>query len=72
MTINIQQAKEKHQARLMALPGVVSIGIGRSPEGENVIIIGLDGIYPKTAEKLPEELEGHKVISQTIGEIKAQ
>lgn len=72
MTMTIQQAKEKHQARLMALPGVVSIGIGRSPEGENVIIIGLDGKHPKTAQKLPKQLEGHKVVSQIIGEIKAQ
>lgn len=72
MTISIQQAKEKHTARLMAQPGVVSIGIGRSSEGETAIIIGLDGTHPETATTLPKELEGYKVISRTIGQIKTQ
>jgi len=72
MSMTIQQAKEKHQAELMALPGVVSIGIGLSPEGKETIIIGLDGKHPATAEKLPKKLEGYKVVSQTTGTIKAQ
>ena len=71
MSITIQQAKEKHQERLMALPGVVSIGIGLSGE-EKVIIIGLDGKKSDTEETLPKQLEGFKVIYQVTGSIKAQ
>ncbi len=71
MTMTIQQAKEKHQAELMALPGVVSIGIGLSEE-ETVIIIGLDGKHPCTEKALPKELQGYKVVSQNVGTVKAQ
>ena len=71
MHMTIQQVKEKHQAKLMALPGVVSIGIGLF-ESETVIKIGLDGKYPDTEKVLPKELEGYKVISQTVGTIKVQ
>lgn len=71
MSMTIQQAKEKHQAELMALPGVVSMGIGLS-EGEMAIMIGLDGKHPDTEKALPKELEGYKLIIQTVGTIKAQ
>ena len=71
MTMTIQQVKEKHQAKLIALPGVVSIGIGLF-ESETVIMIGRDRKYPDTERVLPKELEGYKVISQTIGTIKIQ
>jgi len=71
MRLTIQQVKEKHQTALMALPGVVSIGIGLS-EGETVIKIGLDGRHPDTEKALPKALEGYKVISQDIGIIKAK
>lgn len=55
----------------MALPGVVSIGIGLS-NGETVIIVGLDGKHPDAEKELPKELEDYKVVTQTIGVIKAQ
>jgi len=71
MAMTIQQVKEKYQAELMALPGVVSIGIGLS-EGEKVIKIGLDGKYPDTESALPKKLEGYKVVSQSMGIIKAR
>lgn len=71
MGLSIQHVKDKYQAELMALPGVVSIGIGLS-NGEMMIIVGLDGKHPETINKLPEELEGYKVINQTAGIIKAQ
>ena len=71
MSMTIQQAKEKYQAELMALPGVVSMGVGLS-EGEIVIMIGLDGKHPDSQKELPKELEGYKVVSQNVGTIKAQ
>lgn len=71
MSMTIQEAKDKHQAALMALPGVVTMGIGLS-EGEKVIMIGLDGKHPDTKEKLPKALEGYKVIIQDVGTIKAR
>ena len=71
MHMTIQQAKEKHQRELMALPGVVSIGIGLS-EGETVIKVGLDGKHPDTEKTLPKALEGYRVVSQEVGILKAK
>ena len=71
MAADIKTVKEKHQAALLALPGVVSVGIGLS-EGEQVIIIGVDGKHPETIPKLPTNLEGYPVQTQTSGTIKAQ
>ncbi len=70
-TMTIQQAKEKHQVKLMGLPGVVSVGIGLS-DGEMVIKVGLDGKHSDTEKTLPKTLEGYRVISQDVGTIKAR
>ncbi len=71
MQMTIQQVKEKYQAELMTLPGVVSMGIGLS-DGETVINIGLDGRHPDTEKTLPKELGGYRVVSQDVGTIKAR
>lgn len=71
MPMTIQQVKEKHQAELMTLPGVVSVGIGLS-EDEKVIIIGLDGKHPEAVKKLPSKLDDYRVITQIVGTIKTQ
>ncbi|MCF6337492.1 MAG: hypothetical protein L3J84_06010 [Gammaproteobacteria bacterium] len=71
MQMTIQQVKEKYQTELMALPGVVSMGIGLY-EGETVIRIGLDGRHPDTEKALPKALEGYRVVSQDTGTIKAK
>ena len=39
----IQEVKAKHADRLLAMPGVVSVGIGQDPDGQFVIVVGLDG-----------------------------
>jgi len=71
VSISIYEAKEKHQARLMALPGVISIGIGLD-EGETVVIVGLDGEHPETEKILSAKLEGYKIVSKQVGIIKAR
>ena len=52
---SIQEVKKKHEARLMALPGVVSVGIGRDRDGAHSIIIGLDGPRPEIEAQLVAE-----------------
>lgn len=68
----IQEVKTRHENRLLAMPGVVSVGIGRGPDGKPVIVVGLDGPRPETATKLPQSLEGHPVRVEIIGPIRAQ
>jgi hypothetical protein len=70
--MTIQGAKTKHELRLLAMPGVVSVGIGLDSRGNAAIIVGLDGPRPETVEKLPKTLEGYPVQIQIIGPVKAQ
>jgi hypothetical protein len=68
----IQEVKAKHAERLMAMPGVVSVGIGKNPDGQFVIIVGLDGPRPKTVEQIPKVLEGYPVRAEITGPVKAR
>jgi hypothetical protein len=72
MSLSIQEAKARHAPRILALPGVVSVGIGRDAQGREVIVIGLDRARPDTQAQLPAELEGYRVQVQVIGAVKAQ
>jgi hypothetical protein len=72
VSVSIQEAKARHAARILALPGVVSVGVGRDAEGREVIVIGLDRARPETQSRLPAELEGYRVRVQVIGPVKAQ
>jgi len=68
----IQEVKAKHAERLLDMPGVVSVGIGKNPDGQFVIIVGLDGPRPKTVEQLPKVLEGYPVRVEITGPVKAR
>jgi len=72
MALTIQEAKARHAQRLLALPGVVSVGIGRDAEGREAIVVGLDRARPETQGRLPAQLEGYRVRVEVIGPIKAQ
>ena len=71
MSPSIQEVKKKHETDLLAMPGVVSVGIGLDKAGQPAIIVGLDGPRPETREQLPPDLEGYTVSTQIIGTIKA-
>jgi len=70
--LTIQEAKARHAPRMLALPGVVSVGIGRDGEGREVIVVGLDRARPETQARLPAALEGYRVRVQVIGPVKAR
>jgi ribosomal protein S5 len=70
MSLSIKDVKVKHEARLMALPGVVSVGIGRAKDGTSAIIVGLDAANPNIATQIPQSLEDYPVVVQVIGTIK--
>ena len=72
MEPSIQEVKKQHEARLLGLPGVVSVGIGLDPEGQSAIIIGLDGSNPDVESQLPKRLEGYPVVLKDVGSVKAQ
>ena len=72
MTTSIQDVKKKHEARLMSLPGVVSVGIGRDPQGNPAVIVGLDSPRSETQARIPAQLDGYPLLIQIVGPLKAQ
>jgi len=71
MSPSIEEIKKKYTQRLLALPGVLSVGIGKDPDGIPVIIVGLERPQPETQKKLPKTLEGYPVLVEIIGTVKA-
>ncbi len=69
MQPSIQEVRAKHVDRLMSMPGVVSVGIGRDDEGAAVIVVGLDQAGAKVTESLPASLEGFTVRTEVVGKI---
>jgi hypothetical protein len=71
MPPSIQEIKKKHENQLLALPSVVSVGIGRDADGNPAIIVGLDGSQPEIEAQLPSSLENYPVLVEVVGPIKA-
>jgi len=72
MTPSIQDVKKKQEARLMSLPGVVSVGIGRDPQGNPAVIVGMDSLRAETQAQIPTQLDGYPLLIQIVGPLKAQ
>jgi hypothetical protein len=72
MQASIQEVKETHEARLMAVEGVVSVGIGRDDAGRAVIVVGLDRERPDARRQLPKHLDGYEVRTEVVGKIRAR
>ncbi|MEE8388712.1 MAG: hypothetical protein V3R65_09065 [Acidiferrobacterales bacterium] len=70
MQPSIQEVKQQHQARLLVLPGVVSVGIGRDNKGELAIVVGLDKVRADTEAEIHKTLGDTPVIVQIVGTIK--
>jgi hypothetical protein len=72
MPLTISEAKAKHAEHLLALPGVVSVGIGKNANGRPAIIVGLDKARPETESQIPDSLESYPVVTEVVGTIKAR
>jgi hypothetical protein len=72
METSIQDVKKRHQARLLELPNVVSVGISLNRDGQSVIVIGLDSPNVESERQLPSTLEGYPVEARIVGNLKAQ
>lgn len=72
MNNSIQDVKTEHEARLMQLPGVVSVGIGKNDTGDLSIIVGIEKDDATIKSRIPDKLEGYPVKIQTLGNIYSQ
>ena len=71
MPASIRHAKKQHEARLLQLPDVLSVGIGKDENGSPAIIVGLKCPNPQTESQIPARLEGHPVQIRIVGNIRA-
>jgi len=69
---SIQEIKRTHEARLLALPDVVSVGIGMNADGDEAVIVGLATPNPETQALIPEKLEEYPVLVRISGPARAQ
>lgn len=66
------QVKDRHEQALMAVPGVVGMGIGLSRDGQRVVIqVYVAALSAETREALPSELDGVSVEIVETGEFRA-
>lgn len=65
-----EMALERHQDRLMSIPGVVGVGIGGSEDSPMIVVMVRKG-GNDIRKKIPARIEGHPVKVEVTGEIKA-
>jgi hypothetical protein len=68
--MDIEQAFDRHQERLMAVSGVTGVGIG-DKNGKPAIVIMVKQLTPDLKGALPQVIEGHAVVMEQSGEISA-
>jgi hypothetical protein len=68
--LTIEQIKEKYESDMMAIAGVVGVGIGQC-EDQACIKVYVEKASPETERKIPQQLEGVKVETERLGSIKA-
>lgn len=66
---DIESVKEARQAELLAIPGVVGVGIVSGPLGEPVIAVYV--AHRSAAAQIPKMLEGYPVSVEVSGEFDA-
>jgi hypothetical protein len=64
-------ALERHQDRLMSIPGVEGVGIGGSEDSPVIVVMVRKG-GADIRKKLPARLEGYPVKVEVTGEITAE
>lgn len=69
---SIKEVKRAHEARLLALPDVVSVGVGKDEHSRAAIVVGLKKANAATAAKIPGNIDGYRVIIRLTGPVKAQ
>jgi hypothetical protein len=65
---NILTVKERHEAELMAIPGVVGVGIGER-DGAEVIVVYVEDRTAEIDRNVPDTLEGYPVLIEVTGPI---
>lgn len=65
----VAAVRDRHERTLMAIDGVMGVAIGRSPIGDDALVVYLRDASLQS--KIPRELEGYPVQTVVTGEIDA-
>jgi hypothetical protein len=68
--LTIEQVKERHETELMAIKGVVGVGIGEC-EGEPCVKVLLENDSPDLKRQIPTQLDGYPVDTEVVGSLEA-
>ena len=63
--------KQRHEAELMRIPGVVGVGVGQCDEQACIKVL-VERQTPEVAAVVPTNLEGIRVVLEEIGQVSAQ
>lgn len=63
--------RARHEAELMAIDGVVSVGVGRGVDGREVIIVGLADAFRAASSPVPSTINGVHVEVRVVGQPRA-
>ncbi len=63
------RVKERHEDALLAIEGVVGVGVGTGPTGDDAIVVYLR--ETEAAGRLPDSLEGVDVVPDVTGDVDA-
>jgi hypothetical protein len=68
----LREIKQRHSARLLAMPGVSGVGIEKDTQGKLVLAVHMDAAIPQTtADTIPDQLEGWAVKKVRSGPFRA-
>ncbi|HUX77197.1 MAG TPA: hypothetical protein VMY40_11210 [Anaerolineae bacterium] len=68
--LTIEQAKGQHETELMAIEGVVGVGIGEC-EGEPCVKVLLENESSDLKRQIPTQLDGYTVDTEVVGSLEA-
>jgi hypothetical protein len=68
---DINQVMAEHSKEIMGITGVVGVGVGALENGTPCILVLIAKDTPELRKKIPGQLEGHPVVIDVSGEIRA-
>lgn len=66
---SLEQVRAREEARLLAIPGVTSVGVGLGAPGHQALVVGV--VDAGVAARLPREIDGVAVIVKVTGPVDA-
>lgn len=74
MLARIRAVKQSHEARWLALKGVVAVGIGLLGDGGTGIVVSIetDGERERLEREIPAEIQGVPVELRVTGPVRTQ